>query len=174
MQGTYESEGEEKEEWRQTRDLWVSSLGRVMGRRSMEAFFPTASGSNGCYRTIEIDRKRVNVHLLVAEAFLGPPPSVHHTVDHINRKSLDNRLCNLRWATKSEQLHNRKLPMNTANSIRLEVNIGAGWVACGSYSEATRTFGVDRHTLRDLVNGKRSVLRSKRFTLKARLADTRQ
>ena len=34
--------------------------------------------------------------------------SPNNTIDHINRNSLDNRLCNLRVATMSEQTLNRK------------------------------------------------------------------
>ena len=52
--------------------------------------------------------KHYLVHRLVAFAFLGPPPSETHTVDHLNRNSEDNRACNLRWATRSEQNYNQK------------------------------------------------------------------
>jgi hypothetical protein len=36
-------------------------------------------------------------------------PSEHHTADHINRNTLDDRMANLRWATKRQQNENRLL-----------------------------------------------------------------
>lgn len=45
------------------------------------------------------------VHRLIAETFI-PNPENKPTVDHINRKRDDNRVCNLRWATHSEQREN--------------------------------------------------------------------
>jgi hypothetical protein len=46
-------------------------------------------------------------HRLVALAFI-PNPEGKPEIDHINRNILDNRACNLRWATKREQALNRK------------------------------------------------------------------
>ena len=52
--------------------------------------------------------KRCFVHTLVAEAFLGAKPSPSHSVDHIDRDPFNNRLSNLRWATRLMQTKNRK------------------------------------------------------------------
>lgn len=46
---------------------------------------------------------RIGVHQLVAYVFLGFPPTMLHTVDHINSEARDNRVDNLRWASLSEQ-----------------------------------------------------------------------
>ena len=54
------------------------------------------------------------VHRLMAWTFLGAPPTSEHTVDHIAkyngdlvRERSDNRIENLRWASKREQALNR-------------------------------------------------------------------
>lgn len=60
---------------------------------------------DGKYRNVLINGKWKGVHRLVAETFL-PNPENKPTVDHINRDTTDNRLCNLRWATHSEQRDN--------------------------------------------------------------------
>lgn len=60
---------------------------------------------DGKYRNVLINGKWKAVHRLVAETFL-PNPEKKPTVDHINRDTTDNRLCNLRWATHSEQRDN--------------------------------------------------------------------
>ena len=38
---------------------------------------------------------------------MGPRPSRDVSIDHINRERLDNRRCNLRWATRRQQAANR-------------------------------------------------------------------
>jgi hypothetical protein len=44
----------------------------------------------------------LRVHRLVAVAFLGEPASPDMHVNHLNGVKDDNRLCNLEWATCSE------------------------------------------------------------------------
>lgn len=46
-------------------------------------------------------------HQLVARAFLGPPPSSEHIVDHIDGFPSHNGADNLRWVTPKENRENR-------------------------------------------------------------------
>ena len=50
--------------------------------------------------------KKYNVHRIVAETFI-PNPDNKPEVDHINRIRSDNRVENLRWVTRRENLQNR-------------------------------------------------------------------
>ena len=59
------------------------------------------------YHRYSIYGRDVEGHLLVAEKYLGPKPGSDYQVDHINRNRADNRVENLRWATRSENCANR-------------------------------------------------------------------
>ena len=87
----------------------VSSLGQRRNKESGHIFSnkPDSAGyisnefgyGGGKY-------KKIFSHVIVARAFLGKPESNDLTVDHINRDPADNRLINLRWATKKQQTAN--------------------------------------------------------------------
>ena len=80
----------------------VSSLGRV--RRGEKVLKP---GTNlDGYLYVSLYRKSISVHRLVALTFI-PRIEGRDTVDHINQNKLDNKIANLRWANRSEQLINR-------------------------------------------------------------------
>lgn len=51
-------------------------------------------------------RKQVGIHRLVAEAFVSNP-NKYKEVDHINRDSRDNKVENLRWATRGMNVRNK-------------------------------------------------------------------
>ena len=59
-----------------------------------------------CYATIGKKIKKVYIHKVVAECWLGAKPEGYE-IDHIDRNSLNNHYTNLRYVTKSEQMINR-------------------------------------------------------------------
>ena len=87
----------------------VSSLGRIRNKKSGYIFsdLPSSAGYVvSIFYDDEGKTKMISVHVIVARAFLGEPKSYYLTVDHINRDRSDNRLVNLRWATKKQQAAN--------------------------------------------------------------------
>lgn len=100
------------DEWKQTRfnGVLVSSCGLLRRwddrRRSWTPSYLPKAGPQG-YRYTSIGGRKLAVHQLVAEAFLGPAPD-GETVDHIDRDRGNNAICNLEYKSATEQMVNRK------------------------------------------------------------------
>jgi len=61
------------------------------------------------YYNVSIGNYKYNVHYLICLAFHGKPPGIYGidiTVDHIDRNKINNKLSNLKWATRIEQATN--------------------------------------------------------------------
>ena len=91
----------------------VSGDGRVRrvaggrGARSGRVLKPSRNRRTG-YLSVMLSRegrrRRVDVHRLVASAFLGPRPSERHLVAHGDGSRTNNHWLNLRWATQRDNL----------------------------------------------------------------------
>ena len=104
------------EEWRSIPD-WpeyeVSEIGEVRRIRSANGtpvcrrLKPSLNRKTG-YLSVCLCRNyrqsRIDIHRLVAIAFLGPPPSPRHLVAHNDGTRTHNHRSNLRWATQRENL----------------------------------------------------------------------
>lgn len=80
----------------------VSWDGRVRNRRTGRVL-AQGGAKSGRYRKVNLGRSlQVQVHQLVAEAWIGPKPDDRpHVVDHVDNDSRRNNLQNLRWLTRS-------------------------------------------------------------------------
>ena len=58
-----------------------------------------------------VEGRTIKMHKLI----MGKPPSKELVIDHINRNGLDNRRCNLRFATQSANNQNRQKKDNTTS-----------------------------------------------------------
>lgn len=107
----------ESEEWRQVPGhpaYEASSLGRVrsidrievnsLGRQRFLQGHILQRNPNRRYHTVSLKKglKQTMAHVIVCETFHGPRPSKNHEVAHCNGDSHDNRVNNLRWATRKE------------------------------------------------------------------------
>ena len=100
----------ESEEWRDVvgyEGLYqVSSLGNV--KKGDKALKPSLLITG--YYSIQLIKDKIKkcftVHRLIGKAFLSNPNNCTD-IDHINRIRNDNRLENLRWVTRSDNLINR-------------------------------------------------------------------
>lgn len=82
----------------------VSNFGRVRRLGSKKCLKPGKSKFGYLRVVLCVDSrpKSFDIHRLVAKSFLGEPPSDSHVVAHGDGNPSNNRLANLRWATKSE------------------------------------------------------------------------
>ncbi len=82
----------------------VSNKGRVMSKKKykdgviLKPYYDTCG-----YAYVEIDKKNVSMHRLVAKAYIDNPENKKE-VNHINGDKKDNRAENLEWCTRSENI----------------------------------------------------------------------
>ena len=83
---------------------FISPDGKVWKGDQPKKLYVAANG----YLSVCISRNNksnvLNMHRLLALQFIGEPPTHKHEVCHINGNRLDNRLTNLRWGTRSENV----------------------------------------------------------------------
>lgn len=88
--------------WRKiTKWFWASKDGEIWSDRSGEILSQRVG--NVGYKVINLSGVETNlVQRLVAMAWLGPPPSPNHVVDHIDNNKQNNKVENLEWVTQRE------------------------------------------------------------------------
>ena len=104
-----------QEEWKAIEDYpdyLVSNQGRVMSNKYRSTRVLRVNVHKVGYLSVclchENKIKRLNIHRLVANAFLTKPNSKEVLcVDHINQNKADNRACNLRWVDASTNMLNK-------------------------------------------------------------------
>jgi len=91
----------------------IYSDGRVQNKKTNK-FVKEQNHKDG-YKIIGLckngKRKNFLIHRLLGKHFI-PNPKNKPTIDHINRNRSDNRIENLRWATRKEQQENKGIYKN--------------------------------------------------------------
>lgn len=104
-------------------EISQSGLVRRQGKILKPLMLPT--GYYEVHLSSKSNRTHVRVHQLVANAYI-PNPDNLPIIDHINRDKTDNRVQNLRWATKSENSVNADDRTNHRNIYKTK----SGWNIC--------------------------------------------
>ena len=130
------------EEWRPIVDYpeyEVSNVGNV--RRNGRVLKPISDSCEYLVISPYVNgiKKISRIHRLVASAFI-PNPDSKKEVDHINRIKTDNRVENLRWATRSENQINiptraehRNIRREPSGSYLVQIRRNYKHVFCKTY-----------------------------------------
>lgn len=86
-------------------EVFVPQSGKHPANGPRKSHWTFGGDSGRGYLRVRINGKQYQVHRLVAETFI-PNPENKPEVDHINRNPFDNRVENLRWATRSDNMRN--------------------------------------------------------------------
>lgn len=109
-------------------------------------------------------QRPVAVHRIILETFVGPPPTDKHQGNHLNGIKTDNRVANLEWATRSENiahayangLHGRYIG-SAASAAKLSeadvVDILARVAAREYRRDIAARFGVSTKAIDEIVGG---------------------
>lgn len=96
----------------------ASNLGNIRGKRGR--VLSQSLSKTGYYKVRPYAEKSnvIGVHILVGLAFLGAKPQPDWEIDHINRKTWDNRVENLRWTSHPQNMLNKNVYSNSTTGVR--------------------------------------------------------
>lgn len=162
-----------KEKWKKTKypGYLVSNLGKVKSLARKTNYFKTKilkpQKHTGGYHTITLwvdGQANIKfVHVLVLETFKKKKNKTHQ-VRHLDGNKKNNKLCNLKWGTPSENQKDRikhgtsQIGISRKNNIRLNkkdiLNIRSLFSVLKNRTEVSRKIGISRTTVADVVNGR--------------------
>ena len=136
----------------------VSSFGRFKSSRGVVS---TPKPMNSGYVSVSCNGKLHLIHVLMAIAFGLEKRDDQDTVDHIDNNPSNNRLENLRWASRSEQMkHSYATNKNRGSSAQRTSKpvegrvLGAeAWVPYASSAEAARSLGLNPGAISGCCSG---------------------
>ena len=100
--------GELEAEWKPYDSTYeISNFGAVRNTITKKLLLPVAVKSGG--HIYNIKGKPMTAAKMVANTFIGNAPSNDMVVIHINSNSYDNRVCNLKWGTKSDKFNEESI-----------------------------------------------------------------
>ena len=155
----------------------ISNYGRIKGLKNayhkIDRFIkPSLSKTTNYYRVNLYKNSKVKciyLHIFLAENFIGAKPSNKHEVRHLDGNRLNNKLENLKWGTRSENVidcinhgnhyfsnnivsgikhHSCILNKNEVLGVRNMINSGV------KYKIICKKYNISRYTIDRIKNNK--------------------
>ena len=147
---------EQWEEWPQDPRIMVSNKGNVVSYKRGAWRPVNVYHSNSGYRMVSAyTREPQYVHRLVAETWIDNPND-YPQVNHINGDKDDNRVENLEWVTRSENIrHSYRTGLKKTTPVRI-VETGEVYE---SVSECARRIGCTPENVSNCLAGRQSTCR---------------
>ena len=150
---------------------WVSNFGRY---RNHLGVISTPQPQPSGYVRIKINSKKHYIHRVMAVTFDLPRRDDQDTVDHIDNDPSNNRLDNLRWANRSEQVRHSYATNETRASSapkRSKPVLGRAlgtqeWTQYPSTQEAARVLGLKQGSISGCCRGKAKRKRTGEYEFK--------
>lgn len=118
----------EKWKWNKEYRVYVSNLGNFKDEHKRN--LPIKISHKTGYCTILTACGWKAAHRLVLLTFQPIPNAENLTVDHLNHNKRDNRLMNLEWVTKEENIDRAKSDLLKDNIPKSQVEINTNTVVC--------------------------------------------
>lgn len=150
-------------DWPQDPRVKVSDKGNVVSyKRGVRYPLQVRHNNNGGYQTVgAVHGSPQRVHGMVAETWLENP-NHHKEVNHINGNKDDNRMENLEWVTRSENMrHAYRTDLRKAKGTPIRI-VETGEIH-ESTSESARRIGGSQANISHCLPGKRSTRRGYHF-----------
>ena len=142
-------------EWPRDPRIKVSNKGNVVSYKSGVCHpLKVSHNNNGGYQMVHaVHGSRQYVHRMVAETWI-PNPNHYEEVNHINGDKDDNRVSNLEWVTRSENI--RHAYRTGLNKRTTPVRIVETGEVFDSLAECARRIGGDDSSIAKCLAGKLS------------------
>lgn len=151
---------ENSQNFKQFRDTpyYVSHQGKIFRKfraaRKQPERYKELAGSLGTHGYPRVNlsvggiQRSIEVHLMVAEVFLGPRPEEGMVVNHKNGVKTDNRPENLEWVTQSEnQLHALRTGLHVHHSKITVEQVRAIRRSTLSHGKIAKKYGLHRQSV---------------------------